>query len=256
MSNINIVGRRLEGKTTLAMYLAKRKYKARVAWDPRCMLRGVLIYNVDDLQLAIDQREWEKDTLIYRPISGEVNTEFHEFCGVLFPPHFTYGGFALVVDEAGELQNAHGINPDLVRIVKQHPTSPPEQGVMIIQTNHRLAEFNNSCKALLDELYIFQTTLPGDLDTLEKHTGLAEVTPIVRTLPKHHCVRYLYGRQDVGVEQYEVWDNPEMWKPVGVISVPDESSSTVIFDSPEEEEEQYYGRPEGVESSRATGGRQ
>jgi hypothetical protein len=238
--NINLVGRRLEGKTSLAEFLARR-YKARVAWDVRCMIPGIYVYTPEDLQIAIEEREWERDTIVYRPISGDVENEFHEVCGVLFPPHFRYGGFAFLVDEAGELQTAHGISPDLLRIIKQHPTHPPRESVMILQTNHRLAEFNNSCKALLDELYIFQTTLPGDLDALEKHTGLPEITPIVRTLPKHHCVRYLYGRQDVGAPQFEVWDNPDMWKPPNatVVVIPDGNNSSAIFDSEEEENESY-----------------
>jgi hypothetical protein len=239
VSNINIVGRRLEGKTSLAMFLCRR-YKARVAWDVRCMIPGVYIYNCDDLQLAIDEKAWMQDTLVYRPLKGNVEEEFHEVCSVLFPPHFKYGGFAFLVDEAGELQNAQGISPDLLRIIKQHPTHPPHESVMIIQTNHRLAEFNNSCKALLDELYIFQTTLPNDLKALEMHTGLTEITPIVRSLPKHHCVRYLYGRQSAGSPQFEVWDNPELWKPDTVVVIEETGGGHLPALFEDEEEQENY----------------
>lgn len=204
------------------------------------MINGVPIYRPEDLEEAIEARAWEQGSLVYRPQGGNAEDEFTEVCGILFPPHFKYGGFAFVVDEAGELQTAHGISPALVRIVKQHPTHPPEESVMIIQTNHRMAEFNNSTKALLDELYIFQTTLPGDLKSLEEHTGLPEITPIVRVLPKHHCIRYLYGRQSDGLAQYEVWDNPDLWKPptdVGVTQEdePPKELNSVIF------EEDMYG---------------
>jgi hypothetical protein len=175
------------------------------------MIGGVIVHNPDDLETAIEERAWEDGPIVYRQESGNSYDEFEGFCRVLFPPKFTRGGFAVIVDEAGELQTAHGINPDLLRAIKQHPTDPPAQSVLLVQTNHRLAEFHNSSKALMDELYIFQTTLPGDLRVIEEHTGSREIAEIVRTLPKHHCVKYLYGRQDDGVPQYVVMSNPEIW---------------------------------------------
>jgi hypothetical protein len=212
--NIVIVGRREEGKTTLAKFVCRR-YKAKIFWDPRAMIgcepNGVIVCSADDLEIAIEEGDWRGGPIVYRPESGDVEGEFAEVCGVLFPPKFTRGGFAFLIDEAGDLQNAHGVSPDLKRVIKQHPTFPPQESVMVVQTNHRLAEYNNSCKALLDELYIFQTTLPGDLKTLEEHTGMPEIIPIVKTLPHHHCVRYLYGRQSSGRAQYEIWDDPTYW---------------------------------------------
>jgi hypothetical protein len=171
--NVNIVGRREEGKTTLAMYIARKKYGAVAVYDPRGMIEGVICNGPDDLEAAITEGRWKEGPLVYRCVSSDNKAEFDAMCSVLFPPGFTRGGFAVVVDESGLLQSSQGIHPELLRIVKQHPTYPPRESVMVIQTNHRLAEFNNSCKALMDELYIFQTTLPRDLDVLEEHTGLA-----------------------------------------------------------------------------------
>jgi hypothetical protein len=205
------------------------------------MIKGIVVYSPDDLQKAIDDRAWKQDSLVYRPQGEDVTSEFREVCTILFPPRFRLGGFAFVIDEAGELQTAHGISSDLVRIIKQHPTHPPRESVMIIQTNHRMAEFNNSCKALLDELYIFQTTLPGDLRTLEEHTGLVEITPLVRTLPKHHCIRYLYGRQVTG-EQYEIWDNPQMWGGVPATTQESEEPNSKLYDDDEEDDTNYAGQ--------------
>jgi hypothetical protein len=209
--NINVVGRREEGKTTLAMYLAASRYKGRVVFDPRGMIEGVICNGSDDLEIAIQECRWQQGPLVYRCKSSDNAEEFETCCSVLFPPGFSRGGFAFVVDESGLLQSSQGINAELLRIVKQHPTYPPRESVMVIQTNHRLAEFNNSCKALMDELYIFQTTLPRDLDVLEEHTGLPEISEIVKRLPPHHCVRYLYGRQPEGHSQYQVWSDPAVW---------------------------------------------
>jgi hypothetical protein len=249
MANFNIVGRREEGKTTLALFLCRR-YTAKVIWDPRGMIgdqqSAVLVCTPDDLEIAIEEGEWRRGPIVYRQESGDVESEFTSVCQVLFPPKFTKGGFAFVIDEAGELQNPHFVHPELKRVIKQHPTFPPRESVLVIQTNHRLSEFHNSCKALMNELYIFQTTLPRDLDVVEEHTGIPEIREVVKALPKHHCIRYLYDRQEVGAAQYEIWDDPSYWyvplKGFKVDQPPqpshrDEKSN--LFDDEEEEE---YGR--------------
>jgi hypothetical protein len=243
MANVNIVGRREEGKTTLALYLSKR-YKARVIWDPRGMIgdnsSAVIVCNPDDLETAIEEGEWRRGPIVYRSESGDVEGEFSSVSQVLFPPKFTRGGFAFIIDEAGELQNPHQVHKELKRIIKQHPTFPARESVLVLQTNHRLSEFHNSCKALMNELYIFQTTLPRDLDVIDEHTGNPEVAVIVRELPKHHCVKYLYGRQELGVPQYEVWSDPNMWyEPLKSGDTPEPQElkkSTILI---EQEEDEY-----------------
>lgn len=212
--NIIVCGRREEGKTTLAMFLARHHPKAGhegvVAFDPRGMLDGHIVYGSGELEDAINDKLWKSGPIIYRYDSGDPNTAFSELCDILFPPQFTKGGFSLVVDEAGQLQTAHSINEQFLRAIKQHPTEPHREAITIIQTNHRMAEFHGGCKALMEELYIFQTTDPRGLQALEEHTGLPEMSEVVKNLPQHHCVRYKYGRQ-ADNKQYEIWDNPLVW---------------------------------------------
>ena len=208
--NIVCCGRREEGKTTLAMHIARKHHRGVVVFDPRGMINGTIVYGSSELEDAIEGGMWQNGPIVYRYDSGDANSEFDEMCSVLFPPQFTKGGFSLVVDEAGQLQTAHSINENFIRAIKQHPTSPLRESVTIIQTNHRLAEFHGASKSLMNELYIFQTTYDLDLRTLEQHTGLPQMSEIVKNLPQHHCVRYLYGRQPNN-KQYEVWDNPLIW---------------------------------------------
>lgn len=214
MSNIITCGRREEGKTTLSMYLARRDHPGVVVFDPRGQIAGIVVYNCDDLEAAIEEGAWKDGPIVYRDDSGEPEASFNELSSVLFPPQFPLGGFSLVVDESGFLQNAHYINRNFARAIKEHPTDatgPREESVTIIQNNHRLAEFNNTCKALMNELYIFQTTHPGDLKVLGEHTdGSTEIARIVKNLDHHHCLRYYYGRRSDNL-QYEVWDDPAVW---------------------------------------------
>lgn len=193
------------------MSLAKQRHAGVVAFDPRGMIAGVVVYGPEELEAAIDEQAWNDGPLVYRYDTLDANGEFSAVCSVLFPARFSVGGFAFIVDEAGMLQTANGINDDLLRIVKQHPTEPLEESVTVIQTNHRLAEFHGASKALMNELFIFQTTHPRDLQALEEHTGDPQIIEVVKALPRHHCVRYLYGRQADGVAQYQVWDKPELW---------------------------------------------
>lgn len=232
MSNIICCGRREEGKTSLAIAIAKQRHSAVIAFDPRAMIVGVPVYGVDDLEEVIKDGTWKEHVISYRFDSGEVDVELEELCDFLFPPRFTKGAFALVVDEAGsrKIQTFNSINPALDRAVRQHPTKPPQFAVTIIQTSHRLADFHGASKSLMDELYIFNTSSPRDLMALEEHTQMPEVSEIVRELPKHHCVRYLYARQEAGIAQYEVWDDPAAW----YIPATNQSGSG----EPEEQEEE------------------
>lgn len=213
MSNIICCGRREEGKTSLAVSLAKQRHSGVIAFDPRAMIVGVPVYGVDDLEEVIQDGTWKEHVISYRFDSGDVDCELENLCDFLFPPRFTKGAFCLIIDEAGsrKIQTYNSIHPALDRAVRQHPTRPPEFAVTIIQTSHRLADFHGASKSLMDELYIFNTSSPRDIAALEEHTQMPEVVEIVRTLPKHHCVRYLYARQEEGEPQFELWDKPEMW---------------------------------------------
>jgi hypothetical protein len=210
--NINVCGRREEGKTTLAMYLARQRHTGIVVFDPRGMIQGVVVYGPDELRDAIERRAWEKGPLVYRYDGADHKQEFANVTEILFPPRFPVGGFAFIIDEAGLLQGPNSIDENLARVVKQHPTFPARESVTVIQTNHRLAEFHGASKALMNELYIFQTTHPGDLEKLSEHTdGEQAIAEAVKTLPRHHCVRYKYGRQAEGVSQWELWNDPHVW---------------------------------------------
>jgi hypothetical protein len=209
--NINICGRREEGKTTLAMYVAAQRHKGVVAFDPRGMIEGVVVWGPDDLERAIQERVWEDGPIVYRFDSTDPDEDFSAVTTVLFPPRFTRGGFAFVIDEAGLLQGSNNINAELLRIIKQHPTKPQRERVTIVQTNHTLYEFHRGSKSLMDELYMFQLTHYRDLEAVAEHTGSDELAEQVGGLPPHHAVRFFYGRQAEGKQQWELWDKPEAW---------------------------------------------
>jgi len=208
------VGGREEGKSTLALFLAYTTHKAVFVFDPRGMFSGHVVNSPDELSEAIDERIYEDgEPIVYRFDSADPNaieTAFEDMCSVLFPPQFTKGGFALIVDEAGELQAANSINPALRRAIAQHPTKGLER-VHIVQTSHRLAEYHGKVKTCLNDLYIFRTKNPRDHAALVDFTGEPELVEIVSELPKHHLIHYKFARQDNGVPQFDLWDDPARW---------------------------------------------
>lgn len=209
--NIIIDGSREEGKTTLAMSIAQSRHAGVVVFDQRGMIEGIVCWGEDELQDAIDRGRWQHGPLVYRYDGVNTAEEFAAFCRVLFPPRFTLGGFACVIDEAGRLQSASYCNEDLDRVVRQHPTKPAEHKVTVIQTMHTLSESCAELRSLIDEYYIARLTSVNDLKAIETLTGIPEIREVVKNLPQHHFIKYLNSRQPEGSPAYYILDDPAAW---------------------------------------------
>lgn len=199
-----------EGKTTLALWLARQRHTCVVVFDPRSHIDGHIVMDAEELDEAMQDEEiWRGRYIVYRydMASADADEAFAEMMSVLWK----YGGYGLVVDESAELQTWASIDKRLKKTVAQHIKRPAERSVTVIQTNHRLPEYNGKVKTVMAELYTFRTNNPRDLDLLVDYTGDAELPEVVRALPKHHCVRIKLARQDGGVPQWEIWDDPSKW---------------------------------------------
>jgi hypothetical protein len=180
-----VCGRMKQGKTTLAMYLARERGFAIVAWDPRNMIQGdVVCWGPEQLQDAIEAikaGELAHDAVIvYRFDSTDVHGEFNAMCAVLFPPMFTFGSFSLVVDEAAQLQKSNWILPSFDRAIRQHPRS-----VDIYQTTHSLQDFYRSSRDNVTDLYTF-SLMGKSLESVVDFTeGDDETKQMIRGLDNH-----------------------------------------------------------------------
>lgn len=207
--NILVCGTQDEGKTTLARWLARQRHSCVVDFDPKGDIPGHVVYSAEELEQALDNECWRGKDIVYRydMASTEAKDAFANMMSVLWD----YGGYALMIDESAELQSWASIDPLLKKTVAQHCKRPPERSVTVIQTNHRLPEFNGKVKTVMAELYTFRTNNPRDLDILLDYSGDPSLSDIVRVLPRHHCVRVRFARQDNGVPQWELWDDPSVW---------------------------------------------
>jgi hypothetical protein len=156
--NILVCGRIKKGKTVLAIALAHEFSSGVVVWDPRHMVRGVIVKAnregslAENLEIAIREKKFLEGPLVINP-SSDLEGDFAAICGVLFnpPERFAPSGFAFVVDEAADLQRSMSINDSLRVAVKQHPRS-----VIVVQCTHSLQEWSRASKDTMSHLYCFQ----------------------------------------------------------------------------------------------------
>lgn len=196
-----------EGKTTLGLYLCKEWADGVIAWDPRHRIQGVIyVSNADELEDAIIDKAWKKGTIVFRPDGLRLEEQFNEMCGVLFTPVERFDHFALLIDEAADLQSAHRIDARLSQAVRQHPRS-----VLIVQTTHSLQDWHRASKDLTSDIYSFRLRGNSLKALVSFCDGNEELGEQVRTLPRHHCVRINLEATDEGEEEVETWSDPQKW---------------------------------------------
>lgn len=205
--NTLVCGRMKEGKTTLALYLAREWSNGVVVWDPRHRITGaVYVQDADELEDAIAEKEWQKGIIVFRPDGLEIESQFDEMCSVMFTPVERFDHFALVVDEASEMQSAHRISPRLSQAVKQHPRS-----VLIVQTTHSLQDWHRASKDLTSDVYSFRLRGRSLQALMEFCDGDRKLEEQVKNLPHHHCIRINLEASDDGEDEITVLDNPSEW---------------------------------------------
>ena len=205
--NTLICGRMKEGKTTLALYLAREWANGVVAWDPRHRITGATyVYSGDELEDAIMDKKWRDGLIVFRPDGLRIEEQFDEMCGVLFTPVERFDHFALVIDEAADLQSAHRISPRLSQAVRQHPRS-----VLIVQTTHSLQDWHRASKDLTSDVYTFRLRGRSLQALVEFCDGGSEMYETVAALPRHHCIHINLEATETAEEEIELLDDPKMW---------------------------------------------
>lgn len=169
------------------------------------------VYSIEELEEAINRELWKQGPVLYRFPNGDAEEEFDNFASVLCPAGFPLGGFAIIVDEASDLQTSNSIHPRLNQIIKQHPESG-EGAITVIQNTHTPADWARGGKAQTDHWFIFRVTDLSSIKQIRDMMG-EEVAQIVPKLPLHHCLHYTYARTK-GTQQWEIWNHPQAWGPI------------------------------------------
>jgi hypothetical protein len=193
-----VVGRRRQGKSTLALYIALTLGDGRrgvVVFDPSSQYGG---YQVTDVsQLADDLAEGRERIIVYRPDIDDVDEEFNAVADELLH----WQRFTFLVDESWQFQTALTPNKRLERWVR---TAPIER-VHLVQTLHRPRDASTIVRSVATDWYLFRQTNPIDLKVIEEYAG-PDVAEHVAGLGRHHYVHYNSDEQT-----YRVYDEPESW---------------------------------------------
>jgi len=206
--NVLVCGRMKEGKTTFALHLARQWSNGVVIWDPRHMISfpgATYVQNGDELEDAIADRCWSQGPIIFRPNALQLLEDFEDMCSVLFTPPERFDHFALIIDEAAEMQSPHTIQPHLSRAVRQHPRT-----VLVIQTTHSLQDWHRASKDLMSDLYCFRLIGRSLEAVIDFCDGSDELRETIKKLPKHHMVHVCFEANDDNKE-FEVLDDPTIW---------------------------------------------
>lgn len=213
--NVIISGTRGEGKSTLSLWIARMFADTVVIWDPRGTFSacGIECNDVDELFDALDDKRYlPTNKSLPKPLPLVLRCDditpamFGDAMRRIFPSYFRFKGkIAIIIDEARELQSPHWIEPQLNRLIRQHPMDR----VAIIQNTHQLMDWNSATKSVTDDVYLFRQTGPRNKKVLDEHFG-SEVADVVMELPKHHIVHCWFDNR--GTEKpWEVMSNPSQW---------------------------------------------
>jgi hypothetical protein len=213
--NIAVEGRKYQGKSTLAFYLAERIQRRThsytpVFFDPKWTFRSVA--HTEDVDEFADMLPDAKDGLAFRPASQfsdddieKVREDFTAFCEAInlesllrHPPDRP---IIIVIDEAYYLQSGKYVHPWLARLIRL----ATEHKIFVILAVHRPTQIAPDVRSQIDQFFFFRQILPDDLDAV-REVADEESAEIVANLPKHHVLEY-----NVESRTREVWSRPELW---------------------------------------------
>jgi len=194
--NALIMGRRFQGKTTLALHLAHKHGGGIAIFDPRRMIRAWPESSTSNFRRFREMIESADHPLVvYQPVV-DTEAEFSEFGEYLW----TRTGLVIFVDEAALIQKAGKPNLILDRYVRT-----ADQDVWLIQTLHRPSDAAVTCRALASDWYIFRTHQENDLEAIVDRCG-QEVADLARNLPQHHLIHW-----NDETATFELWQKPMEW---------------------------------------------
>ena len=201
MSLSLILGRRRQGKSTLALSIALSTGKTVIIFDPNNQYEAIpSIDNLADFMKASgDDGKQAIGRIVAEPPIDEWQTIADELDG----GSWRWGDYALIVDECSMLMNSSKVNPALERYIR---TSPKD--VDLILTTHRMVDVNPLLRALCTDWYFFQTHIDIDIEAMADNFGKVIAAKSTQ-LPNYQVLHFWLAPG--GTPEHEVWDKPEEW---------------------------------------------
>jgi len=210
--NAVFVGRRRSGKTTRAFRKALDDGGGIVVFDPKREFRGwpFTVSSVAGIEAAAKKKAV---VIVYHP-NADTDEEFSAVGEWVLNKHrlamqtgWLGKGlhFTLLYDEAHNSQGPNWINNTLLQILSQNR---PEI-LNVYQTFQSAKDIQNRLKSRISDWYIFSTTLPADLEYLNKEIGLTpEMVSEVANLGDYEYLHFCF---DGGVASAERVNDSAAW---------------------------------------------
>lgn len=193
-----IIGRRRQGKSTLALSLAKAQQKTIIVFDPNDQFGNVP--QITDLAAFMSQAGPQD---VGRIIPTDPLADWQRLAEYLDGGAWAWGEYVLVLDECSMLMSPNRIDPALERYAR---TSPKD--VSVILTTHRTVDVHTLFRALASDWFLFHQHLDRDLETITDNMG-ADVAQASMQLPNYHLIHFWLSPG--GRPEWEIWDKPNEW---------------------------------------------
>jgi len=210
--NAAFSGRKRSGKTTLAFDMAMKAGGGIIIFDPKREWRGWpgTITDAAQIKSKVDEGE---EIIVLHP-HGDTKEEFEKLAAVVLDLHtlamqrnWDKDGkhFTFLVDEAVNVSTKNWVSPKLLEIISQN--RPEILNVYLTYQDPK--DINNLLKSRIDTYFIFNTSLPGNLDYLEKEIGVPDVDlEAIQHLKPHEYAQFYF---DGGTPKVEYEYEPETW---------------------------------------------
>lgn len=194
-----VIGRRRQGKSTLALALALERRKTVLIFDPNDQYRN--IDQITDLEGWLDG---STDRSIGRIVPAPpIDEHWQQIAATIDGGKWEWSDYVLILDEASMLMSPQSMDDMLERYVRTAP-----RDIDVIVTTHRPRDIHPLMRALATDWFVFQTQIALDVDVIRKNFG-DDLAAVVQRLPEYHVAHHWLDRG--GVPRTVVWDRPQDW---------------------------------------------
>jgi nicotinamide riboside kinase len=193
-----IIGRRRQGKSTLALSVAKSHFQTTIVFDPNDQYGN--LERIDDIAVWMENTNPQS---IGRIVPIDPKPDFEQLAAELDGGSWKWGDYVLIVDECSMLMSPSWVHPILERYAR---TSPKD--VSVILTTHRTVDVHTLFRALATDWFFFNQHLDRDLENISDNFG-AEIAQKSKELPNYHLIHFWLDSG--GVPKHDIWDKPEEW---------------------------------------------
>jgi hypothetical protein len=195
-----IIGRRRQGKSTLALSLARSRKRTVIIFDPNNQYNAVPAITSEQLAVWLPE---SKTGDIVRIVPTDAESDWPALAEVLDGNAWRWGDYVLILDECSMLMSPQWIDPALERYARTCPND-----VDLILTTHRMVDVHTLFRALASDWYIFHQHLDRDVDLISFNFG-SRIAEESKRLPEYHLIHFWLERG--GTPTFKVWNKPAAW---------------------------------------------